>query len=415
MVDDDYDTDELMWVKAGEPGEKPTIIRQIRSESSSSGSRDNSGGSSCGGHNPRNLLTVENGTVYRNGVINSTESIETLEKIARISSNESRVIVVNVQDPIYPVNIDRQRIQKWKELHSPRATKKQPANNTKDKNSKNGKLTNNNTIERSRFNNQPKVALQRRLSQPTQTLLSTTNPSLGTSQRCSSLDPKNSSLTRVAKTRDEGYTSLTEDCKDSDTDSVRSKSLPSTWKPINNGTEKEGLKRYAQHMTSNNATDCSYLYHADGDELLADTDETLLDTEAYRDLKKRKQRSKLRNNIESSIETYTCFACLRGAVYHAEDEDDTDSLVDHPCACDKPGVKCFGRWALISAMVCFLPFLLCYPPLKGCLNVYDRRKKLADEKSKNKKLSDKNEKKLCKKQNSPESFSSSKTKKTSKN
>ena len=395
MVDDDYDSDELMWVKAGEPGEKPTIIRQIRSESSSSGSRDNSSGSSssCGGHTGRrNRLTVENGTVYRtNGAGTSEESLNVLEKLARTSSSESRVIVVNVQEPIYPVHIDRQRIQKWKELHSPRTSKKDTMNSPKGKKTSN----NNNTIERSHFKNQAKLSTtQRPLSQPT-----TTRPTSNYSpqaERCSSVDPKNSPHSRVAlvaKTRDEGYTSLTEDCKDSDTDSVRSKTLPSSWRPVKSHSEQESFKRYAQQMTSNNSTDCNYLYHEDdcgvgGVDATSKPDEKLLnhnekDTK-LNDKGKEKKRSRLRHNVENAIEICTCFVCLRSAVYHAEDEDDTDSLVDHPCSCDAPGAKCCGRWAVISLMVCFLPFLLCYPPLKSCLCIHDRRKELKQAKKEEK-------------------------------
>jgi len=422
MVEDDYDSDELMWVKAGEPGEKPTIIRQIRSESSSSGSRDNSSGSSsCGGHVRRNLLTVENGTVYRNGAGTSEESLNALEKLARTSSSESRVIVVNVQEPIYPVHIDRQRIQKWKELNSPRTSKK----DTTTTNSPKGKKAsnNNNTIERSHFKHQPKISTtQRPLSQPT-----TTRPASNCSpqaERCSSVDPKNSPHSRVAlvtKTRDEGYTSLTEDCKDSDTDSVRSKSLPSSWRPIKNQAEQESFKRYAQQMTSNNSTDCNYLYHEDDcrgdDDTNSKPDEKLLNQDEKDDKvklnnnTKNSKRSRLRHNVENAIEICTCFVCLRSAVYHAEDEDDTDSLVDHPCSCDAPGAKCCGRWAVISLMVCFLPFLLCYPPLKSCLCIHDRRKELKQAKKEEKKEEKKNEKKHSKKKSKSTPSSSPKHKK----
>jgi len=399
MVDDDYDSDELMWVKAGEPGEKPTIIRQIRSESSSSGSRDNSSGSSCGGHNRRNLLTVENGTVYRNGSTPATkasnESLNALEKLARTSSNESRVIVVNVQDPVYPANVDRQRIQRWKEMHSPRTSKREIVNS--DKSPKGKKVQNNNTIERSHFNDNTrhKEQTQRPLSQPASQTYNC-SPKV---ERCSSADLKNSPLNRVTmmsgKTRDEGYTSLTEDCKDSDTDSIRSKSLPSTWRPIRGQMEHEDLKRYAQTLTSNTSTDSNYLYHDDGDEYSSNhPDQKLLNSSE----KKKLKRSKLRHNVENAIEICTCFVCLRSAVYHAEDEDDTDSLVDHPCSCEEPGAKCCGRWAVISLMVCFLPFLLCYPPLKSCLCIHDRRKKV-----KQSKKDQKNEKKKLTKENSADS------------
>ena len=469
MVDDDYDSDELMWVKAGGPGEKPTIIRQIRSESSSSGSRDNSGGSSCssargmcGGG--RNLLTVENGTVYRSTTNstttpkmntidskNSNESVNALEKLARTSSGESHVIVVNVQDSIYPANVDRQRIQRWKERQSPRMSKREMVTNnnsgseTSPKGKKNNHNHNNNTIERSHFNH-PKASSsspnskagtpttqQRPLSQPASVNSNCSPKGNMNGERCSSansqhshhriLAPSNSSgspfnrLSATAvKTRDEGYTSLTEDCnnKDSDTDSVRSRSLPSTWRPIKNkggtGGEHEDLRRYAQQITSNTSTDSNYLYHNEGDDFsLSDhnphsnknpdccsmvgddsQDQTTLlsnsSTERKR-LKRKEKRTRLRHNVENALEVCTCFVCVRSAVYHAEDEDDTDSLVDHPCSCDAPSARCCGRWAVIGVMVIFLPFLLCYPPLKACLRIHDKRKKRAKANKKKKKLS----------------------------
>ena len=466
MVDDDYDSDELMWVKAGEPGEKPTIIRQIRSESSSSGSRDNSGGSggSCGGHSRggagRNLLTVENGTVYRSSatgqtIKNSNESVNALEKLARTSSGESRVIVVNVQESIYPANVDRQRIQRWKERQSPRMSKRETVNANTTTSSGNGSSSerspkgrkatthNNNTIERSHFHHHHKESnhhkftessqspqqQQRPLSQPASV---NSNCSPKVAERCSSADPTNinninnktSSTTNstcsnshnpfnrvvaatAIKTRDEGYTSLTEDCsKDSDTDSVRSKSLPSTWRPIKQQGHQDhdnDLRRYAQQITSNTSTDSNYLYHDEGDDDFMDNhhhsnhnhhnsndhDQKLLNTSAEKKaLKRKEKRTRLRHNVENAIEICTCFVCLRSAVYHAEDEDDTDSLVDHPCSCEAPNPKCGARWCMIGLMVCFLPFLLCYPPLKTCLYIHDKRKRL--------KKAKKNEKKLAK-------------------
>ena len=432
MVDDDYDSDELMWVKAGEPGEKPTIIRQIRSESSSSGSRDNSGGS-CGGHSRggggRNLLTVENGTVYRSSgttgtTKNSTESVHALEKLARTSSGESRVIVVNVQEPIYPAHVDRQRIQRWKERQSPRMSKREtvntstPTGSSSERSPKGKKTHNNNTIERSHFHHhkdsnnkattQQQQQQQRPLSQPASV---NSNCSPKVVERCSSADPSNVANNKTsnssssspfnhvvaAKTRDEGYTSLTEDCsKDSDTDSVRSKSLPSTWRPIKQHQgheEHDDLRRYAQQITSNTSTDSNYLYHDEGDDDSlnnhhhSDQDQKLLNTSEKKALKRKEKRTRLRYNVENAIEICTCFVCLRSAVYHAEDEDDTDSLVNHPCSCDAPSSKCGARWAVIGLMVCFMPFLLCYPPLKSCLCIHDKRKRLKKAKKSEKKLS----------------------------
>ena len=119
MLYDDDESEELLWVKAGEPGEKPTIIRQVRSDSSSGSSRDNSDNSTTSSIGTRKLTMLENG--QRHCAL--TRSIG--EK-ASTSAPDSRVIVVNVSEQVYPALIDNDRIQKWKDLHThPTATPQQ--------------------------------------------------------------------------------------------------------------------------------------------------------------------------------------------------------------------------------------------------------------------------------------------------
>ena len=189
--------------------------------------------------------------------------------------------------------------------------------------------------------------------------------------RCASAEPKLSSpyiREKLIKSRDEGYTSLSEDCKDSDSESSRSKSLPSSWKAthINKNGSEVSLHKYAQKIVSNNNTNCvNTLQNGHCSPRCSE------DISHQKKLRKKK----FRHNLENTIETCTCFLCLRSAIYHAQDEDDTDSLVDHPCSCSEPSLKCGGRWAAISLMVCFFPLLLCYPPLKCCLTIHDRRTK----------------------------------------
>jgi len=219
--------------------------------------------------------------------------------------------------------------------------------------------------------------------------------------RCSSAEPNLNTLCmheKLIKSRDEGYTSLSEDCKDSDSESVRSKSLPSSWKAshLNKNGSEVSLHKFAQKMVSNNVTGTLLnqvggagggVGHRPG----GGVQNVYTDEKDIR-AKRKMEKKKLRHNIESTIETCTCLFCLRSVMYHAQDEDDTDSLVDHPCSCSEPSVKCGGRWAAISLFVCFFPLLLCYPPLKGCLTLHDartKRKKLKKEqalKQKNKQM-----------------------------
>lgn len=338
LPDDDYGGDELLWVKAGEPGQKPTIIRQVRSESSnSSGSRDNSGGNGC---QKRQLFTVENGTVYRNINKQSQDSVNILGK--RTSTDDSNVIVVTVSGQMYPADVDKTRIRRWRELHSPTIQKKL--------------LNHHNTTN---INNN----MTRPASQPSH-LNSKCSPSF---QRSASVGC--SYRLHDIKSRDEGYTSLTEDYKDSDTESVRSKSLPSSWRPLKGDQKPIDLRQYAKHMITNNDENINSKIREGG---LSSSQDCLTNKKSKF---KKELSSRNRHRLENAIEICTCFVCLRSVVYHTQDEDDADSLVDHPCACNSPGKQCCGRWVMIGVMIVFMPFLICYPPLKLCLKLHDRRKK----------------------------------------
>lgn len=362
--DDESEADELLWVKAGEPGEKPTIIRQIRSDNSSGSSRDNSGGStSCSG---RKLLVVDEGIFTCR---NSNRNISAIDEMASTSSPDSRVIVVNVSEQVYPAVIDNHRIQRWKELHSPHGDKPIHISNSNNNTpTRNTAVINNHTNEKRNTN----------IGTMTNIQLSKMRCSPGII-RCASAEPKLSSpyiREKLIKSRDEGYTSLSEDYKDSDSESVRSKSLPSSWKAthLNKNGSEVSLHRYAQKIVNNNSC-LNSLPNGNSSHNYSDV--------GNNSLQKKLRKKKFRHHLENTIETCTCFLCLRSAIYHAQDEDDSDSLVDHPCSCNEPSVKCGGRWAAISLMVCFFPLLLCYPPFKCCLSIHDKRvkrKKLKKEK-----------------------------------
>ena len=153
---------------------------------------------------------------------------------------------------------------------------------------------------------------------------------------------------------DDGYTSLSEDYKEPE-GIIRTTSLPSYWRPrVNTYTEEPDLKLFSKRLTTNE--------HKGGDCPLVDfTSEPSC-------------KSKRRTKFDNVVEYCTCFLCLRSVVYNfVEEEDDTSSLVDQPCQCEAPGRECCGRWTLIGLMVIFLPFLIFYPPLKGCINLHQYR------------------------------------------
>ena len=89
--DDESECDELLWVKAGEPGEKPTIIRQVRSDSSSGSSRDNSAGSTTSrtSNGTRKLFTVDNNAPPRTcGLTRSHEKATKSTPDSRVESKQ---------------------------------------------------------------------------------------------------------------------------------------------------------------------------------------------------------------------------------------------------------------------------------------------------------------------------------------
>ncbi|KPP61161.1 protein sprouty2-like [Scleropages formosus] len=66
------------------------------------------------------------------------------------------------------------------------------------------------------------------------------------------------------------------------------------------------------------------------------------------------------------VEYGTCICCIKGLFYHCS-SDDEDICVDDPCSCSHS--HCCVRWSVIGVMSLFLPCLLCYLPLKGCVKL----------------------------------------------
>uniref|UniRef100_T1JJ50 Protein sprouty n=1 Tax=Strigamia maritima TaxID=126957 RepID=T1JJ50_STRMM len=73
-------------------------------------------------------------------------------------------------------------------------------------------------------------------------------------------------------------------------------------------------------------------------------------------------------SAEALVDTVSCMCCVKGVFYHCTkdgDMDDDVSCADRPCSCSDDR-RCV-RWSCMGALSLFMPCLLCYWPLKGCL------------------------------------------------
>ena len=368
---EDIEKDELMWVKAGGPGEKPTIIRQVRSESSSYSSRDNSGDSSNG--IKQNSLLNTGATLTSR--VPSNDSMHNFEQLGKTSSDDSRVIVVNVAESTYPFSIDKEKVKRWKISQGICATSREAkvalVNN--DKNSlidneikstvysfKNISVNNNKEGSQS-----PICQLKSKSKSQPVDLVPHFSPLTEIKRSASEDSPKRSdslNQERNKKIGDEGYTTLLKDPINANiSDSLRSKTLPSSWRPAYLKEQHSDFLKFSKRMASEQESfvQCCKV----------PTEET----NSQIDRKRKEKRKRFRHHFENAIEIGTCFVCLRSAVYHIQDEDDTDSFVDHPCKCESCSSNSCSRWGVITLMVCFLPLLIFYPPIKACLTIHDSR------------------------------------------
>ncbi|XP_063323474.1 protein sprouty homolog 2 [Pelmatolapia mariae] len=81
-------------------------------------------------------------------------------------------------------------------------------------------------------------------------------------------------------------------------------------------------------------------------------------------------------SADSVVEYGTCVCCIKGLFYHCS-SDDEDTCTDKPFSCTQS--HCCVRWLTVSLLSLFLPCILCYLPVKGCMAVcqccYDRAKR----------------------------------------
>ncbi|XP_051982933.1 protein sprouty homolog 2 [Xyrauchen texanus] len=66
----------------------------------------------------------------------------------------------------------------------------------------------------------------------------------------------------------------------------------------------------------------------------------------------------------TSMDYVTCVCCVKGLFYHCS-SDDEDVCADKPFSCTQS--HCCLRWSAVSVLALFLPCLLCYLPVKGCV------------------------------------------------
>ncbi|CAM6031573.1 unnamed protein product [Sphagnum compactum] len=76
-------------------------------------------------------------------------------------------------------------------------------------------------------------------------------------------------------------------------------------------------------------------------------------------------------NSETIIDYTSCLCCVKAIYFHLykdhELEQENEFCADDPCSCSS--YKCFTRWACLGILSVFLPCLLCYWPMRGCVNL----------------------------------------------
>ncbi|XP_078602186.1 uncharacterized protein LOC144876593 [Branchiostoma floridae x Branchiostoma japonicum] len=72
---------------------------------------------------------------------------------------------------------------------------------------------------------------------------------------------------------------------------------------------------------------------------------------------------------EDALDYATCMCCVKGVFYHCSKDncDDDFRSADNPCSCSRK--HCFLRWTALGLMGMFLPCLLCYLPVRGCMRL----------------------------------------------
>lgn len=76
---------------------------------------------------------------------------------------------------------------------------------------------------------------------------------------------------------------------------------------------------------------------------------------------------------DTVVDYTSCMCCVKGGLYLCYGESDSESdleIVNDPCKC-VPEHRCI-RWSCMGVLAFFLPCLLCYWPLRGCVKVCER-------------------------------------------
>ncbi|XP_048522079.1 protein sprouty homolog 2 [Dendroctonus ponderosae] len=69
-------------------------------------------------------------------------------------------------------------------------------------------------------------------------------------------------------------------------------------------------------------------------------------------------------SADSMVDYVSCLCCVKGLFYHCSEADDVDSsCADDPCGCGPD--RRVERWSCLAALVCALPCLVLYWPLRG--------------------------------------------------
>ncbi|XP_040570618.1 uncharacterized protein sty [Lepeophtheirus salmonis] len=71
---------------------------------------------------------------------------------------------------------------------------------------------------------------------------------------------------------------------------------------------------------------------------------------------------------ESTIETISCYCCVKGAFYHCQKDSEIE-WESSPLSCSSRDGQCCLRWTALGTLSLLMPCLWCYIPLDGCLRL----------------------------------------------